>query len=273
MRSFYNKMISQLNSSSDKKSGPQVYVDFLLSLLGLAMLSALIWYFNMIDGLFNKIVIIFIYAVMSASLLLGSKSNGSDNRSVRIINIVLVLVLLAGLLIAISDRFGLDSLGLNVTMTIVSSPFLWIAWVLIRKKPLLAVGQVPTIIIVMAYLVMSSIPAGDRLDYLLLPLPIVLIAAIFWTLLAWVSLHFAERLRQCAVWGSAIESLTMALLFLPLIPLAALATRALTSSEIWLAVSVTIVSLLLGSVVSTPLRKFLLELGRLPPIRRRAKVD
>ena len=268
MRSLYNRMVCQLNSFSWTRFSLRSTVDFLLSLLGLAILTALIWYFDLIDGLSAKVTVNLLYAVFSLSFFPGFKGNGSDSRSVRGLNIVLVLVLLTGLLIMISDRFGLVSLGMNVTMILVSSPFLWIAWLLVRKKPLIAVGLIPTIFIAMVYLVMWGIPSDSRWDYLLLPLPIVLIAAILWTLAAFLSLHFAERRRQCPVWGPALQSLTMALLFLPLIPLAALATRALTSSEIWLAVSVTIVSLLLGSVISTPLRQFLLDLGKLHSYRK-----
>ena len=41
-----------------------------------------------------------------------------------------------------------------------------------------------------------------------------------------------------------------------------------TDDRTWLAVSVTIIGVSFGSVVSTPLRQFLLDLGQLPPIRR-----
>ena len=44
--------------------------------------------------------------------------------------------------------------------------------------------------------------------------------------------------------------------------------RALTDDQIWLAASVTIIGVLFGSVVSTPLRQFLLDLGQLPPIHK-----
>ena len=60
----------------------------------------------------------------------------------------------------------------------------------------------------------------------------------------------------------------MLFLFLPLIFAAIAMPRALTDDQIWLAVSVTIIGVLFGSVVSTPLRQFLLDLGKLPPIHR-----
>ena len=57
----------------------------------------------------------------------------------------------------------------------------------------------------------------------------------------------------------------MLVLFIPLIVLVVITIRELTDDGIWLAVSVTIVGVFLSSIVSVPLRQFLLDLGKLAP--------
>ena len=65
-----------------------------------------------------------------------------------------------------------------------------------------------------------------------------------------------------------MEALTMLVLFIPLIALVILTILQLTDDEIWLAVWLTVAGVLLGSLVSVPLRQFLLDLGKLAPNRK-----
>lgn len=60
----------------------------------------------------------------------------------------------------------------------------------------------------------------------------------------------------------------MLVLFIPLIVLVILSIRQLTDDDIWLAVWLTVVGVLLTSIVSAPLRQLLLALGELEPNRR-----
>ena len=65
-----------------------------------------------------------------------------------------------------------------------------------------------------------------------------------------------------------MEALTMLVLFIPLVALVILTILQLTDDEIWLAVWFTVAGVLLGSIVSVPLRQFLLHLGKLAPNRK-----
>ena len=62
-----------------------------------------------------------------------------------------------------------------------------------------------------------------------------------------------------------MQALAMAILFLPVIVVAVAVPGMLDLSPAWSAVSLTIVGVLLSSVVSEPLRRFLLEWGDLAP--------
>ena len=149
-----------------------------------------------------------------------------------------------------------------------SAPFLLIFGDFIRRTPLLGVALVPSTIIAEAFLAVTGSSDGIRLEYLLFPLPIVLMGSVIWTFVAQFLLTHARQRRQTITWGPGMESAAMLFMFLPLTLLAIVAPIAVTDDRTWLAVSVTVIGVSFGSVVSTPLRQFLLDLGQLPPIRR-----
>ena len=109
--------------------------------------------------------------------------------------------------------------------------------------------------------------AGDDswFDLLLLPLPVVILGGIIWTPVAWQVLDTARRRKDCSLSGPGMQALAMANLFLPVIVVAVAVPGMLDLSPAWSAVSLTIVGVLLSSVVSEPLRRFLLEWGCLKP--------
>ena len=179
-----------------------------------------------------------------------------------------VFVNLAFLLIAISDRLDQPLLGLNVFLVLMSALSLLIFGNLTWRTPLLGVALVPSAIIVEAVLVVPVSSDGLRLEYLLIPLPTVLMGTIIWTLVARLLLTHARQRRQTITWGPAMEGASMLFMFLPLISLAIVIPIVVTDDRTWLTISVAIIGVSFGSVVSTPLRQFLLDLGQLPPIRR-----
>ncbi len=65
--------------------------------------------------------------------------------------------------------------------------------------------------------------------------------------------------------GPGMQALAMAILFLPVIVVAIAVPGMLDLSPAWSAVSLTIAGVLLSAVVSEPLRRFLLEWGKLAP--------
>ena len=75
----------------------------------------------------------------------------------------------------------------------------------------------------------------------------------------------AKHLRKKRIWGPLTESLLMAVMFVPVIVLAVLVAAELELDDRWFSVVTILVGILLGSVVSVPLRQFLLDLGNLPP--------
>ena len=242
-------------------------ITFWVSTLSFVLFTAFIWSYDPIGGVYNKALLNLVYTMVPLSVFLENKDARSSRRFAWW-HFVFVLVNLAFLLIAISDRFDQPLLGLNVFLILMSAPFLLVFGVFIRRTPLLGVALVPSTIIVEAFLAVTASSDGISLEYVLIPLPIVLMGSIIWTFVARILLTYARQRRQTIIWGPAMESAAMLFMFLPLTLLAIGIPIVVTDDRTWLAVSVTIIGVSFGSVVSTPLRQFLLDLGQLPPIRR-----
>ena len=117
----------------------------------------------------------------------------------------------------------------------------------------------------MAALIVLVIPQEHIWDFLLLPLPTVLLPGVVWALLLYGIQHAAKRLRKKRIWGPLAESLLMVLMFVPVIVLAVLVTAEFKLDDRWSSVLTILLGILFGSVVSVPLSQFLLDLGNLPP--------
>ena len=242
-------------------------ITFWVSTVGFVLFTAFIWSYDPIGGVYNKALLNLAYAVVPLSTIL-EQEDARASRRLDWWHFVFVFVNLAFLLIAISDRLDQPLLGLNVFLVLMSALSLLIFGNLTWRTPLLGVALVPSAIIVEAVLVVPVSSDGLRLEYLLIPLPTVLMGTIIWTLVARLLLTHARQRRQTITWGPAMEGASMLFMFLPLISLAIVIPIVVTDDRTWLTISVAIIGVSFGSVVSTPLRQFLLDLGQLPPIRR-----
>ena len=243
-------------------------ITFWVSILGLVMFTAFIWSFDLIDGVYNKTLLNLLYTAIPLSVLLERADARASRRRFDWWHLGFVLVILAFLLIAISDRFDRPLLGQKIFLILMSAPFLLVFWNFIWRTPLLGVALVPSTVIAEAFLVVTESSDGLRLEHLLFPLPIVLMGSVILTFVARFFLTHARQRRQTAIWGPAMECAALLFMFLPLILFAIVVPIAVTDDRTWLAVSTTIIGVSFGGVVSTPLRQFLLDLGQLPPIRR-----
>lgn len=261
-------MIDRLPSSL-KELRPRLSKHFWVSILGYAIFFAFVWYTGTIDDLSARITLTLLYTIIPLAELFQKPHTRAEGRALLWQYIALLLVVLAFLLLGLSTKFDRPGFGAIVILLMVSAPFLLLFGLLVRRAPLLGVALVPAGIAAEAYLVIPAIDsAGVKLEVFLLPLPSILFVSVVWSVAAHFLLKCARKRRRAKIWGPATESFLMLFLFLPLMSLAILIPVLLTDDRASLAVSLAIIGVLFGSVVSTPLRQLLLDLGKLPPIRR-----
>lgn len=261
-----SRVISAFNSVRAHFSGlrPRLSLDFLISLIGLPFCIAVFWYFDRVDHLGVQVTVSVLYAAIPLLSLFTTRGGGSSWRRLNPASIIVAVLFIAIFLLLWSARADHTALTNALAILLVASP-LFYGFAVIFRRPLVAVALVPAMIITLVYLIVTALPEGERLNHILVPLPLVLVISLPWAIFAWLSLKAAERWRKAVIWGPATEALAMLVLFLPTILLSVIVPIDLGLGKVWQAVPVTMVGILFGSVVSVPLRQFLLDLGNLPP--------
>ena len=256
-----------------------VTVNFAMTLLILAMFSYFIWSFDYINRLYDSVVLNLLPVFFPLVAFYEGIHQKPNARRFSWGYAAMAASIVSILLLAFSDRYGNDDLGVNVLAITQSSPLLIAFWMLIRRRKVLAVGMVPAAFILMGYWVAPGISDGFELKLFLISLMAVSILLASWTFLVWMLFRGVDKLtthpthpthskhaahRKHPTLGPLMESLAMLFLFIPLIVLAILVTRTIPGGEDWSVVIAAIIGVVLGSVVSDPFTCFLRNCGNLP---------
>ena len=252
--------------SSFKNMGVAIFshlnfgLTFWVSLWGFVALIVLVWTFETIDDLSSKITLTSLYAVIPAAYLVSSPEDENDLRTYQWMHFFLPGFLTLTCVLLYAEKLDLHALGSNIVLGTLSVLFL-LSWLLIRKKLLLGVVIVPFTIVITGYLVFMLLPAGSRLEYFLLPLPVVSLFSALWTIVTWIFLRATEKCRCKRTWGPLAESALMFSLFMPVIVIGIWISQKVSDGDTLPTVVGVLLSVVFGSVVSVPIRQFLLDLG------------
>ncbi len=176
-------------------------------------------------------------------------------------------------LIVASDKFDWTGIGIHAVLLLVALPYGWVVWKLMRRNWLLLTGLILPLAAMMIYWVAALVGEQGSLDVVLLPLVVVLFFGVVWTPVAWQALELAQRWKNRRVGGPGIRAVAMAILFFPVILVAMAVPGMVGLSATWSDVSLLLVGFLLSTVISDPLRRFLLEWGNLMPDREPVSED
>ena len=244
-----------------KTHRPRLPGVFLVSVIHCVPIYAMTWCFSLIDDLSARVSISLLVTMLPVAEILSEprplKSRGEQ--------FWLALFFALALLLVASHEFNWHGLTGNAAISLLILSYGWLVWKLMRHNWLLLTGLMLALALMMIYWTAALAGNDSWLDLLLLPLPVVIIGGVIWTPVAWQILDTAGRRRDCPLSGPGMQALAMAILFLPVIVVAVAVPGMLDLSPAWSAVSLTIVGVLLSSVVSDPLRRFLLEWGDLVP--------
>lgn len=258
------RTISAVRNLTWKELSRGFSIDFWLNLLIFGLIGCLVWGFDNIDGLYGEVAMTLLAAALPLLAFLGARHQEGEERRLhwRYVGFAVFLALTLGL--AVSDKFDLEDLGINLVVIMISSPFMFIFGRLVQAKKILAIGMVPAAMALMAYWVAPVLPGDLELRYLLVPLPAVSLVIAPWTALVWILFKGVDRWPDHPTLGPLLESLAMFFLFMPLMILAILVPRTIPGGDDWSVVLATMVGVVFSSVVSEPLRRFLRSYGNLP---------
>ena len=243
-------------------------VNFVMTLLGLAILTYFIWGFDHIDRLYDSVVMNLLPAYFPPAAFYQAMRQKPEARRFDWWYAGFVFFLGLALLLAVSDKYDFDELGINVVVIMTSFPWLFVFGMLVRGKRILAIGMAPAAVLLMGYWVAPVISDGSELQYFLIPLPAVSILLAAWTFLVWLLFKGVDRWPEDETLGPLMESLAMLFLFLPIMVLAIWIPRTIPGGEDWSVVLAAMVGVVFGSVISEPLGRFLRSYGNLPSARK-----
>lgn len=261
-------MISGIQRPSREDLRRGFTVNFGMTLLLLALITYFIWGFDHIDRLYDSIVLNLLPAYFPPVAFYQGVRQKPEERRFDWLFAGFVFFIFLGVLLAISDKYGLGELGINTVVVMTSAPWLAIFWMLVRGKRILVIGMVPAAILLMGYWVAPVIAEGSELQYFLIPLPVVSILLAAWTFLVWLLFKGVDTWPDDETLGPLMESLAMLFLFLPIMVLAIWIPRTIPGGEDWSVVLAALVGVVFGSVISEPLGRFLRSYGKLPSGRK-----
>lgn len=240
---------------------PRVTLLFLLTAFCCVAVIALIWIFGLFDNLFIRILMSLIVAMVPTFELLASPKTWKSREDWAWLTSLLMLTLL----MVAGDKFDWTRVTMNAAILLLALPYGWLVWKLMRRNWLLLTGLMLALVMMMVYLAAALVMNDDPLDFLLLSILVVFFCGIPWTPLARWILDTAKLWKNRRVGGPGMQALAMAILFLPVAMVAAVVPGMLGLNQIWTAVSLTLIGVLLSAVVADPLRRFLLAWGNLTP--------
>ena len=161
-------------------------LNFGMTLLNLAMVTYFIWGFDHIDRLYDSIVVNLLPAYFPPVAFYRGVRQNPEERRFDWLFAGFVFFIFLTVLLAISDKYDLGKLGINIVVVMTSAPWLVIFWMLVRGKRILVIGMVPAAVLLMGYWVTPVISDGSELQYFLIPLPVVSILLAVWTFLVWL---------------------------------------------------------------------------------------
>ena len=244
-----------------KKYRPRLPGVLLVSVIHCVPIYAMTWRFSLIDEMSARISISLLVTMLPVAEILSAPRP----LKLREEQFWLALFFALALLLVASHEFNWHGLAGNAAISLLILPYGWLVWKLMRHNWLLLTGLMLALALMMIYWTAALAGNDSWLDLLLLPLLVVIIGGVIWAPVAWQILDTAGRRKDCPLSGPGMQTLAMAILFLPVIVVAVAVPGMLDLRAAWSAVSLTIVGVLLSSVVSDPLRRFLLEWGNLAP--------
>ena len=175
----------------------------------------------------------------------------------------------AFVLVALALFFGANNdiqfLTFGAIFVIVALPWIWIFWQIVRHELILIPGFALALIAILIYWAGALAKDNLTFDLLLLPLPLTLVAAVVWAPIGSHALKIARRYKNVRIRGPATQALAIAILFMPAILVSFTIPDVLELSDSWSAACVTIAGVILGAVISEPLKNLFLEWGNLKP--------
>ncbi len=224
---------------------------------------ALVWYLHVYNNIAHNITVTVVVTALPVTTLLSPP----EPLTARSYPVSLAVLSLIALIYFIGDEFDSQLITFNVTLLVLALPYGLLYVIIVRREWLVSVGLVLALLATMIYWGAALAINKEGFHLVLLPLPIILAGGVLWAPLASWTLKCARRHRNRKISGPGTQVLAMTMLFCPVTLVAVALPPDLGLGEMWSNVSLALIGLFLSGVISEPLRRMLIEWGKLAPYR------
>ncbi len=246
---------------------PPLIGAFLSAVVYCVPIYLLAWYSDIVQDLYASILLSILVTTFPVMEFLSPSTLLKSTRD----QPWLVVLIWVGLLIAAGDKYNWNILTNIGVIALISFLCVWVMWKIIGRKWLFWAAFMLALALMSIYWAAALVKTDSPLSPLeLVIVPIVPIGfgiflSILWAPPALWVWKIAKERKNHRVGGPGMQALAMAILFLPVIMVAVFVPEDLGLSQTWSTVSLAIAGILLSAVISEPLRRFLLEWGKLSP--------
>ena len=235
-----------------------------VTILGICVpVYAMAWYLDIYNNLAANIAITGLVTAMPIIHLFSP----SERLTFKSHAVWLSIFSWLALVLFVGDEYDWRFLSFSVILVLLALPYGWVFWQIVRYEWLLSVGLMLALLATMIYWVAALAINKEGFDLLLLPLPIILSGGVPWALVASRTLKSARRRKNRRISGPGMQALAMTMLFFPITLVAIGFPSGLGLSAMWSNVSLALIGLFLSGVISDPLRRLLVEWGKLAPYK------
>ena len=233
-----------------------------VTILGICLpIYAMTWWLNIYDNLAANIGVTILVSILPVTELASPHERLTTRWYIGWLSIFVIIAFA----FFVGEEADIQFLTFGAIFLIVALPWIWIFWQIVRYERILIPGFALALIAILIYWAGALAKDNLTFDLLLLPLPLILVAAVLWAPIGSCALKIARRNKNVRIRGPATQALAMCILFMPAALLSFTIPDVFELSDTWSAACVTIVGVILGAVISEPLKNLFLEWGNLVP--------
>ena len=219
------------------------------------------WCFDGFDNLFSRIAITVLVTILPFAKL----TLPHEPLKILSLEVGISVISLMALALVVGDRYDWPFILFSVILILAALPWSLVVGETIRRERVLVAGFAPALVATMLYWFAGLAGNDEGYDLLLAPLPVVFFGGAIWAPVALLMLKFARQHKDGRITGPGMQVLTMTMLFFPVTLVAVALPKDFGLSATWSNVSLALIGIFLSGVISEPLRRMLVEWGKLSP--------
>ena len=221
------------------------------------------WFFDGFNNLFSRIAITVLVTIWPFAKL----KLPHERLKILSLEVGISVISLMALALVVGNRYDLRFISFSTILILAALPWCLVVGETIRREGMIIAGFAPALIAIMVYWFFGLAGNDEGYDLILAPLPVVFLGGAIWAPVTLLILKLARWLKDGKISGPGMQATAMTMLFFPVTLVAVALPSDFGLSATWSNVSLALIGIFLSGVISEPLRRMLIEWGKLAPYK------